>query len=56
MRERKKATARGLSEMIINTMPDREFIAMLVRMITDFEKGMEDRNESINTDIRTQQR
>ena len=44
--------ARDLSETDVSNMPDREFKAMIIRILTGLEKRVEDINETFNTKIR----
>ena len=38
MKEQDKATARDLSETYISNMPEGQFEAMIIRILTGFEK------------------
>ena len=42
MKEQDNTTARDLSEMVISSMPDREFKVMVIKILTGLEKRMED--------------
>ena len=42
MKQQNKATARDLNETGISNMPDREFKATVIRILTGLEKRMED--------------
>lgn len=52
MKEQDKVMARNLSEINMSNMPDVEFNAMIIRMLTGLEKRVEDISETINTEIR----
>ena len=45
MKEQDKATARDLNETDISNMPDGEFEAMIIRILTGLEKRNEDMSE-----------
>ena len=46
-----KATARDLSKADISNMPDGEFKATIIRILTGLEKRMEDFREALNAGI-----
>ena len=52
MKEQDKAMARDLNETNISNMLDREFKAMIIRILTALEKRMEDMSENLNIEIR----
>ena len=52
MKEQDKATTRDLSKTNIRNMPDKEFKAMIKRILTGLEKKVEDMSETLNTQIR----
>ena len=52
MEEKDKITARDLSEMDISNMPDREFKVMIIKILTGFEKTVEDISETLNKEIK----
>ena len=56
MKEQDKATARDPSEADISNMLDREFKAMIIRILTRLEKTVEDISETINIEIRSNSR
>ena len=43
---------RDLSEIDLRNMPDRQFKAMIIRILTGLEKSMEDMSETLNTEIK----
>ena len=49
MKEQNQITARDLHKTDIN-MPDREFKVIIIKMLTRFEKRVEDISETLNTD------
>ena len=51
MKEQDQTTARDLSEMVISSMPDREFKVMVIKILTGLEKRMEDISETLTTEI-----
>jgi len=55
MKEEDKTTARDLSETDINNMPDREFKVMVIKILTGFEKRVENISETLNTEIKKNQ-
>ena len=52
MKEKDKATVRELSETEISNMPDGEFKAMNIKIVTELEKRMKDISETITTEIK----
>ena len=52
MKEQGKAIARDLSETDVSNMCDREFKVMIIRILTELEKRVEDMSETLNTEIR----
>ena len=50
MKEQDKATARDLNETDISNMPDGEFEAMIIRILTGLEKRNEDMSETLITE------
>ena len=48
MQEQDKAMPRDLSETDISNIPDREFKAMIRRVLTGLETRVEDMNETLN--------
>lgn len=53
MKEQDKATARDLSQTDIRNIPDREFKAMIMRVLTRLKKRVEDMSKTLNTELRT---
>jgi len=49
--EQDKATTRDLGKTVISNMPNREFKAMIIRILTRLEKRVEDMSEAIKTGI-----
>ena len=45
-----------LSEMEISNAPDRKFKVMIIKTLTGLEKRMEDISETLNKELRTNQR
>ena len=56
MKEQDKATARELSKIDISNTPDREFKAMIIRILTRLEKRGEDMSGTLNTEVRNNKR
>ena len=56
MKEQDKAMAGDLSKTTINNMPDREFKAMTIRILTGLEKRVQDISGTINIEIRNNSR
>ena len=52
MKEEDKATTRELSERDLSNMPDGEFKATVIRIVTGLEKRMEGIKEILTTEIR----
>ena len=52
MKEQHKATARDLSETDISNMPDGEFEATIIRILTGLEKRIEDISETLTIVIK----
>jgi len=52
MKEQGKAMSRDLSETNISNMPDGEFKAMIIRILTGLEKRMEDISETSTIEIK----
>ena len=52
MSEQDKSTARDVSKADISNMPDGEFKAMIIKILTGLEKKVENISETINTEIR----
>ena len=52
MKEQDKVTSRELIEMYIRIMPDREFEAKIIRILTRLKKRMEDFRETLTTEIK----
>jgi len=55
MKEQNKITVRDLSKIEINSMPDRELKAMIIKILTGFEKRVEDISETLNNEIKKNQ-
>ena len=53
MEEQDKVMARDLSKIDINNMPDGNFTEIITRFITGLEKRVEDINETLNTEIKS---
>ena len=51
MKEKDKITARDLNEMQISNIPDREFKVTIIKILTGFEKKVEEFSETLNKDI-----
>ena len=51
-KEQDKITVKDLSEMDISNMPDREFKVMIIKILTGFEKTVEDISETLNKEIK----
>ena len=51
IKEQNKATARDLSKIDISYMPDGEFEAMIIKILTGLEKRVEDISKTINMEI-----
>ena len=47
-KEQDKITAKELNETEINSMPDREYKIIVIKILTGFEKGVEDLSETFN--------
>ena len=56
MKEQDKAKGRDLNEIDRSNMPDGEFKAMILRILTGVEKRIEDINESLTTEIKQLQK
>ena len=52
MKARDKATARHLSKTDIGNMPDGEFKATIIRILTGLEKRIEDISEILTAEIK----
>ena len=52
MKEQDKITGRDLSKTDISNMSDRVFKAVIIRLLTRFEKRVEDMSETLNTEKR----
>ena len=52
MKERNKATSRDLSKTDINNMPDGDFKATIIMILSGLEKGIEDISEILTTEIK----
>ena len=52
MKEQDKATARDLSKTGKSNMTDREFKLIIIDILIEVEKKVEDFNETLNRDIR----
>ena len=52
MKEQDKVMARDLSETDIRNMPDGTFKATITRILTGFEKTMEDFREALTAEIK----
>ena len=50
MKKQDKITARKLNKMEISSMPDREFKAMVTKILTRLGKRVEDLSEILNTE------
>ena len=50
MKEQYKIIARDLNEIKISNMPDREFKVMVTKILTGFEKRLEDVSETLNNE------
>ena len=51
MKEQVKATAREVNETEISDMPGREYIVIIIRILTGLEKRVEGISETLNTEI-----
>ena len=56
MTEKDRAIARELSKMDISNILDREFKAVIIRVLTRLEKRVEDMSEALNTEIKKNSR
>lgn len=54
-KERDQTIARELSETDISSMPDRKFKVMIIKVLIDLEKRVEDIGETFNKDIKMNQ-
>ena len=52
MKEQDKVVARNLNKTDISNMPDREFKVMIIKILTGFEKTVEDISETLNKEIK----
>ena len=52
MKEQDHTTARDLSKTDISNMPDGEFKATIIRILTGLEKRIEDISETLTTEIK----
>ena len=52
VKEQDKATARDLNETDISNMPNGEFKAMIISILTGLEKRMEGINKTLTTEIK----
>jgi len=52
MKEQDKVMAGDLSETDVSNMPDGEFKAMIIRILSRLEKRMVDISETLNREIR----
>ena len=52
MKEEDKVITRDLSETDISNMPDGEFKATVIRILTGFDKRIEDISETLTTEIK----
>ena len=52
VKEENKATARDLSEIDISNLTNREFKAMIIRILPGLERRVEDMSETHNTEIK----
>jgi len=52
MKEQSQTMARDQSKTDISNMPDTEFKAMIIKILTELEKRVEDISETFNTEIK----
>ena len=56
MKEQDKAIARDLTETDTSNMPDEEFKATIIRILTGIDKRIEDIRETLTTLIKVKKR
>ena len=52
MKEQDKIRARDLSKMEISNMPSRKFKVLIIKILTGFEKKVENISETLNKEIK----
>ena len=52
MQEKHKATARDVSKIDVSNMPDGEFKATIIRILTGLEKRIEDIRDALMKEIK----
>ena len=55
MKEQDQTIARDQSKMDVSNMPNREFKVIIIKVLTGFEKKVEDISETLNTQIKKNQ-
>lgn len=48
MKEQDKTTGESLSEMQISNLPDKEFKVMVIKILTELGRAMDEHNENLN--------
>lgn len=51
MKEKHKTTTKGVNEMKLSTMPDKQFKVMAIKILTRLEKRVEDFSETLSKEI-----
>lgn len=50
-KEQGKSPEKDLNEMEVSSLPDKEFELMVIKMLTDFRRKMDEHSKNVNKEI-----